>query len=245
MSHPDKPSSISPHLQQEDSSALADWLVYHKKSLFTVITVLFALLFFWVYLLSGKQKQEIRDYEQAEYLAQSLDDPEATNPLQTAEDLKAIIASYPSLQRQYDGMIAQEYLLQNDRSGVDPYAQRAISQLQSVDLMHFAQFSEITRLCNTEEKQKALELALDLKSKVENEPKKYQRALLACTLLQIAALHEKLGNSVDQNHALSLLDTLVKQASRDEMTDSIQMPLQQLFKEDNQSIIDYFQTVQK
>ena len=231
----------------DNHSPVAEWFIQNRKTVITSIVLAIVAISFCVWWISHRKNQEIRDFEQAEILAQDLQNPDIAIRSETLSELKAINDRYPILNRRYDGILAQEFIIEKDTSSVDPYAKRASTQLASVDLNHFAQFSEVSRLIALEDLQGALDTAVKLQAAVEASGlTAHNFGLLAFTTLDIALLNQKLGKIDERNKALTkVAELLVLSTSSDPSIQEAAESIRGILQENNSSLLDYLQQLKQ
>lgn len=225
------------HIQPEQSSALAEWCIQHKKTLIASLALFLVAATFTVWWMSTRSKQQIRDFEQAEYLAKSLDDMQK-KPVSIAsslQNLQALVDTHPELQSQYDGIIAQEAIILKDASKIDPYAARSVQQLSKNDLARFALFSEASSQCGKNELQNALNTLNTARATYSAMPQENEQVLFACTLFNIAALQAALGNTEAHDQVLTELKSYIKSLPE---AGSSRQALKELFYENDIAIIE-------
>ena len=140
---------------------LVEWFVRNQKTIYIAMVVIGLGMSFSIWRMSERTSQAAVDVVRANMLADELakGSPEGSKEFDSAEngmiaatskeavgELKAIDDQYPSLQHRYDGIIAQELILENKADQIDPYATRAVRDLQDSGLDKFAAFSDLSRL---------------------------------------------------------------------------------------------------
>lgn len=109
------------------------------------------------------------------------------------EDLEKIMQKHPELHARYDGPIAQNFLINQDFSGAEPYIERV---LRRVDQPYYGDYTRMSLLISKGNYQEALEGAYQLKGQMENSLKEEKdiSTLYAFNLLRIATLCQQLNN---------------------------------------------------
>lgn len=216
-----------PLLHRLATSSWADWLVMHKRATATLSALLVLIIVAGIWMMQARKSREIKDYETADVLAEELqkqpllfDNDTSINSQQKSHDIalnqfKALVDKYPSLQKRFDSLIAQEYLLINQKKDIDPYAKRAIVRMKNLGLMDYADFSEVSRLSGLQLYKEALLKAQELKKrlKAETAPKN-DFTLQSFLLLHMATLNQQLGNAEAMLQNLFELKEHLGQASR-------------------------------
>lgn len=239
------------NFNSDDHSAVVEWFIQYRKIVVAAIVIALIAIAFSVWWMNHQKRQEIQDYEQAEILAQELKSGEVTGQVavlaETLNELKAIDDRYPALHRRYDGVLAQEFIVDTNIDSIDPYAKRSVTQLGETGLAHFATFSEVSRLAAIGELQKALDLAMQLKLQLQSEPLNPNRyALVALTVLDIVALNQRLGQKEGRDEAIQELSSLLGMSA--ELDASIQDAadaVRQLLQEKGSTLLEYLQKMQK
>jgi hypothetical protein len=198
--------------------AMMEWFVKNKKSILIGAIAVTAAISFSVWRSQARDAQKSKDIMQANMLASDLSRGDAdTSNEEIVRQLKAIDDQYPSLQNRYDGIIAQELILENKGSEIDPYAKRAVENLQEIGLVNFAAFSEGTRLIALGQHEKAAEQLATLELKLATQTaediavqiQKNEFALHAFTLLELTSLYDKLGKNSEMIKTRDTLSALL------------------------------------
>lgn len=199
------------------SASWADWLVAHRKTASLITFCIIILLVGAVWAIQKQKAREMKDFETADVLAEELQKNPAlftdrsekgASANSALEELRALTDAYSVLQSRFDSLIAEEEMLLDSQTKVDPYAERAILRMRNIGLNDFADFSEISRLASLHKYNEALTLATTLKTRLkENMAKEANAAdliderlttreflLQGFLLLRIVALNQKLGN---------------------------------------------------
>jgi hypothetical protein len=166
---------------QESFSPFVHWMIQKRKALVLATSALLVAVICFAIIRSKNTKQYFQDIQRAEVLAEDL---EQVNPQEDPEkatsELMSICSRQKDLKPRYDGIIAQNLIIEGKPS--ENFAEGAIESLQVNNLPLFSQFSEITLLSEQGKLPEALSKA---KALLENSP---NFTLRACTLLQIASL---------------------------------------------------------
>jgi hypothetical protein len=241
---------------------MVDWFVKNQKNLLIAALVIAIGIGFSIWRMSQASAKAAYDIVYANKLANELakSSPSfdtvdngmmVTSSEEAVRELKAIDDQYPALQHRYDGLIAEELILEDKKSQIDPYATRSIENLKEAGLTQFAAFSTITRLTALGQYEKALEEATLLKANLETvapdaiemQIQKHEFALHAFTLLEIATLQEKLGKTDDMNNTLNSLRTLLgltQNATLSPKHEEAAATVRSLLQEPQGSLLDSF-----
>lgn len=191
-----------PLIHRLATSSWADWFIMHKRASALLSACLVLIIVAGIWMMQARKTREIKDYETADILAEELQkqprlfDSDSSGDSQlkshnvALDQFKVLVDKYPSLQKRFDSLLAQEYLLLNQKKDIDPYAKRAILRMKNLGLNEYADFSEVSRLSGLQLHKEALLKAKDLMKRVKND-----YALGAFLLLHIATLNQTLGNT--------------------------------------------------
>ncbi|MBS0654481.1 MAG: hypothetical protein JSR46_01780 [Verrucomicrobia bacterium] len=192
----------------EEDSPMATWIVSNRKIILSVLIAIASIAYIYIWISSNKKTAEYLTIQTANTLAQEVQAGPSTDTEEEQEGalrkLQEICTAYPSLQNRYDGLIAQELILANRGSEIDPYAQRSVGQLQRIGLTNLAAYSEVSRLAGMNQPKEALEKANQLKETMSNQTTS-QYLLRAFLLLHIATLEKATG---EQNNFEQTLNEL-------------------------------------
>ncbi len=175
----------------------SEWLLTNRRMIALSCVAILVLLVGGIWLLQSSASRKFKDFETADTLADELQQGQkfidGASPDQALAQLRVLNDKYSILQPRFDSLIAEEMLLAGNSKELDPYAKRAISRLNALDLTDFAAFSEVSRLTGLEDYKAALQKATELKAALANKPAERQYLLQAFLLLHIATLNQKLG----------------------------------------------------
>lgn len=190
----------------DDNSPFIDWITKNGKTVLYGVLIFLA-LFFLVYRLSaGKQNNAERDYFVAanEYtLFQNTGNPAAL------DKLASIMERRPELHAQYDGLIAQKLLNQEEVSEATVYAESAFKRIAADHLPLYQEFAAASLTISDKKYSEALAQALALKQKIKDSPQTADNYLIALNLLRIAMLYEQLEQKQDELKAWNELTSFL------------------------------------
>lgn len=199
------------------------WISQNGRSLLWLLLGLIA-LFLIGYRLLGTGGSKITSYFTADK-EMSLFLAGGSEAKESLEKLSTILSNNPDLQPKYDGRIAQKLMDRGEISASWPFADRTLTRLSQEHLLRFYDYSTTTLLIEKEHFPEALEQALALQQKInENES-----ALYAANLLRIAMLNQKLGNKSEELKTWRTLKQNLKQDS----------PVLSALSEGKLSLLDY------
>ena len=246
---PENASANTSSRDEQSSSRVVDWIVKNQKTFAATFAIVLLLAIFAVWQVSTKNAQRTKDFEQAHFLAQDLEknsfaisDDDESSRKNIIQQLTVLNDKYPDLHKRYDGIIAQEYILDQNESKIDPYAKRAIDQLQSVGLQYFANFSEISRLVAKNKLDEARSMAQALNTALKENATSKTFALRAYTLLQLVALNKKLGSDQEAQSMLQEARALLQESPTVLLTDEekeIAQKIRQDLEKENGSLLDF------
>lgn len=185
------------------TSQWVHWFFIHRGRLLTTALIIATAAVVFVWYVHQKHAQEYKALQEAEALAEKLEGQAQASMQETVAQLQAINDRFPAIQGRYDGLIAQELLIENQTQA--PYIDRSIDRLKLAGLAHFAAFSEVAALTAQKEFAKAQEKALALKAQ-ENLP----YSLKAYLLLQITCLYRALGQKEETQEAAKELESYLR-----------------------------------
>ena len=211
---------------------MVEWFVRNQKNIYIAVVVIGLGISLSIWRMSARTSQAAFDVVRANMLADELaksssnsstesDGVENGMTAATSEEavseLKAIDDQYPVLQHRYDGIIAQELILENKSDQIDPYATRAVRDLREIGIDKFAAFSEVSRLAALGQNEQALEkasllltaLAAPTDEEISEQIQKHEFALHAFTLLETATLQKKLGKKEEMHKTVATLGSLL------------------------------------
>ncbi len=181
-----------------DENFYSEWLTNYGKILLISIACLAVLLLIGLRLSFGSSGQQVADYLKAkkEFTLFQTADGEAQK--EAFAGLQQLMQRLPQLHARYDGMVAQQLLLQNDvKQGVE-YADLTLLRTDRDHLSYYSEFSRIALLISQGEYKTALDKTTQLKKKMIEQPapRPFGDILFAYNLLNQALLYQQLGNSV-------------------------------------------------
>jgi hypothetical protein len=188
---------------QESFSPFIHWTIKNRKALVIASSTLLVLVICYAII---NQKNSLARYQamkQAENLAENLEQVHPKDPPEEAvSNLIALCEKYPSLSKRYEGIIAQERIIQE--KPCEPYATRCIASLHTNELPLFAASSEITLLSEQKKFSEALSKATHLLEGSNS------FVLRASILLQIAALQKALQQTQECKKTIEELKEFLK-----------------------------------
>jgi len=181
------------------------------------VGAIFVLLFYSYY---AKSQQGIKQITMSQSLAANIkkhprivdnekDQVQAETGRKNLQELQDIIAGNSDLQRRYNGLLAQEYLLLQDTSKIADYADRAADNLEDIGLNAYAKFSEVVKLSGEKQFEEASNKAQELYKEVTENGRGNTIVLRAFLLLQMTFLQEKLGNMAEAKETENTLKELL------------------------------------
>jgi hypothetical protein len=258
----EKPKSCASCTSGKLEFPLSTWLVVYRKAILATVAVIAIISFIYIWIGYSRKTAEYHTIQLADLLAQKIQkhspspfeipDSSAQYSMQQALlQLREIETKYPLLQSRYDGIIAEELLLEDNRSEFDPYAKRSIQQLRHIGLTDFADFSEISRLSGLQNFKEALTKAMTLKerlsinddmaTKIASPTKKY--LLRTFLLLHIISLQKILGEQANFELSIKELKSLLGLTKVANALNAQERELASLFldhlQEENELLLDY------
>jgi hypothetical protein len=234
---------------EESTSRIAEWIIKNQKTFMLTFAVVSLLAVLTVWRIASSSQARSKSFEQAHFLAEELetksfspDDDDESARKNIVSKLQVINDKYPELNKRYDGVLAQEHILDRESDEIDPYAKRAINQLNAIGLNQFATFSDISRLAAQNKLDDARNLALQLDASLKDKANPKTFALRAYTLLQLVALNKKLGLTDDAQKKLSEAASLLQDAPTIELTaeeKQIASEIRQAIKTENISLLEF------
>jgi len=246
---PEKPLQTTEDAAK-DSSKLVDSIVKHRKTFASAFIGVCLLGGLFVWQITAQSAKRAKDFEQAHFLAEDLEknsfssDDEESSRKSIVTKLTALNDAYPDLHKRYDGILAEEYIFQQNQNKVDPYAKRAIEELRAVGLSQYAQFSEVSRLAAKNKLTDALALAKTLNDSLKKEASSNTFSLRVYTLIELVGLHKKLGSDQEAKAAIDEVRLLLQESGQYTLSaeeQEIAMKIRKDLEEESSSLLEFLQ----
>lgn len=181
-----------------DEDTYAEWLTNYGKILLIAIACFGAVLLIGLRLSYGSSGKQISDYLKAKKEFATFQTAEGEAQKEAFAGLQQIMQRLPDLHAKYDGLIAQQLLLQNDVKQGEEYAGMTLLRTDRDHLSIFSEFSRIALLISQGDYKTALDKTTQLKKKMIEQPapRSFGDILFAYNLLNQAFLYQQLGNTV-------------------------------------------------
>ena len=171
---------------------MVEWLTLHGKKIVWAFSALLLILFLLFRLYSGNQAKAEKDFLEASKLAPQLFEPKKA--AEAVEKLQTFIQRYPSLQAEYDGVMAQSYLNQGEASKAAPLIERSLDRIQSDNLKPYLLNATIALAISEGMLAESYPEALALKENLNNKgASKDKGVLYYFNLLRLGTLEHALG----------------------------------------------------
>ena len=177
------------------------WLKDHKKQI-SYGALLFCIFLIFIYRLIASQTAKA----EANYLAMANAASIVSNPDASSEkravaltDLRKLLEDSPNLQAKYDGLIAQQLLLEKKIDEATPYINQTLSRVKGEDSPYYIDFSKTSVTLAGGKKEEALKEAYLLRDKMlqvkpEDSSTQFGGVLYAFNLIRIALLEKDFQN---------------------------------------------------
>lgn len=176
----------------DGESPMILWLQEHGKKVIMGFAILLLVLFILFRLYSGSQAKAEKDFMEANKLAVALFQSAKAN--EALEKLSLIVQREPTLQTEYDGLMAQAYLNQNQVEKASTLTRRMTLRLAKDPISPYLESSSIALSIAEGKDDEAYPKALHLKENLKNEPS----LLYFFNLLRIGMLEERLGKKEEE-----------------------------------------------
>lgn len=191
------PTSLLSQSSFEDHP-IFEWLAKNSRNL--LYTVLgFVLLLGITYRYMSKQHyQAEQDYFLAANAIEAMQDPQKAHSALT--EIQAVLKRRPELQAKYDGILAQNLILEKNLSEASVYAERNFERVSKEINPLFLEFASNSLLLESGKKEEALANATALKEKMlqmgkEDTKDQFGNQLYLFNLIRIAMLQHALQNT--------------------------------------------------
>jgi hypothetical protein len=180
------------------------WAIQHSKQIgYAVLAGLF-LLIVGYRLAAHRVSQAELDYVQATHWVNDLKSPQERG--HALKEMQALLIRHPDLEPVYDGIIAQDLILQNQLSEARPYVDRIFSRVEEETPTVFLNYSRTTLLIAEGKIEEALQDAYALKNDLlemfkAHPQTPYGAALYAFNTIRIAFLEKKLAHTEKERAA--------------------------------------------
>lgn len=212
------------------------WIKDHKKQI-SYGALLFCLFLIFLYRLIASQTAKAEE----NYLAMATVASIVNNPDAPAEkravalaDLRRLLESSPNLQAKYDGLIAQQLILEKKIDEAKPYIEQTFSRVKGEDSPYYIDYSKTSIALASGKKEEALKEAYLLHDKMlqvapADRSVQFGGVLYAFNLIRIALLEKDFQNKDAEKKAWQELQ---------QMSDSTS-PVQ-ISKQDFQRVMTHF-----
>ena len=186
---------------------LVDWIALHGKKIVWGFTALLLLLFLLFRLYSGSSAKAEKDFIEAANLAPQLFEP--AKAAEATEKLQVLVQKHPSLEAEYDGLMAQSLLNQNGAKKAAPLFERTLSRIHSEDLKPFLQNSEIALALSEGKLEETYSAVVSLKETLSQD----KNVLYYFNLLRLGMLEQALGKKEEEKKTWDEFMQSAKEAS--------------------------------
>lgn len=176
----------------EGESPFIEWVTEHGKKIVWGFVTALLILFLLFKLYSGSQAKAEKDFMEAAKLEPTLFQPAKAE--ETLEKLANLVSRHPSLQAEYDGLMAQSYLNLGQVEKAAPLVERTLGRIALDDVAAYEKSSEIALLISQGELETAYPLALTLKERLKGEAS----VLYFFNLLRLGMLEQALDKKAEE-----------------------------------------------
>lgn len=177
------------------------WIKDHKKQI-SYGFLLFCLFLVFLYRLIASQTAKAEEnYLALASAAAIVNNPEAPADKRAValSDLRRLLESSPNLQAKYDGLIAQQLILEKKIDEANPYIQQTLSRVKGEDSPYYLDYSKTSIALASGKKEESLKEAYALRDKMlqvkpADRSVQFGGVLYAFNLIRIALLEKEFQN---------------------------------------------------
>lgn len=180
-----------------------EWLSTNKRSILIGIAVLFASLVVGYRFAANRSLKAESDYFQAQtefsrFQEKSLGGDSA-QAMENFAQLETLLNRHPELQAKYDGLVAQNLVIDNEPAKAQVFADRTFKRVQSDGVGFYEDFSRTTLLISKGEYQEAAIQAKKLKDQLQVAPtSEFGPQLYVFNLIRLAFLYQQLNQPQEE-----------------------------------------------
>lgn len=198
-----KQTSQSNQINEWSEMYLTEWFSAYKQYVIFGLIALLSLILLAYRFLSASSLNSEADYLQAQYEFAQFQDKSinsGSNDSENFDKLETILSRHPELHAQYDSLIAQLLIINQNPTQAKPFVERTMNRVAKdhdhIDL--YRDYAQTSLLISEGQYEQAIAQAEQLKDKMNQDAKQnYGSTLYAFNLIRLATLYQEL-NRPDQ-----------------------------------------------
>jgi hypothetical protein len=169
------------------------WIKEHLKEISYGVLIFLLLIVLLYRLLASQSTKAESDYFSLAKAATILNNSESNEEARESAllEMKTLLALYPSLHAKYDGLIAEQLLIEKNLQEAAPYIDRTFSRVKNEDSPFYIDYAKTSLLLTEGNKAEALKQAYLLRENMLKSPPFNGGVLYAFNLIRIALLEKQ------------------------------------------------------
>lgn len=193
---------------------LVVWSAKNTQNIVWVLLVVFAFTFFVYRTLNYWSQQSGYNYIAAENAYYEMRSTTGERSTEATNRLNLLITEQPDLQAQYDGLLAQYFVIKGDGVNAQPLIKRALQRTAKETTPYHRQYAEATLLIAQDDLKGALASSIKLQQALIADPEFANSSLLPLNLLRMGILQQKLELAEDEQGTWNHWNDLAKQEGK-------------------------------
>lgn len=168
----------------------------HQKPISYILLALFLGVVLLYRMLAGQTSRAEHDYISLSESSAILNNPQASTDKREAalNDMIALLNRYPATQAKYDGMIAEQLLIENKSSEALPLINRTLNRVTDTASPFVIDYAKTSVLLAEGKEEEGVQAAYLLRQKMLDEKSPHGGVIYAFNLVRIALLEKQLNH---------------------------------------------------